>query len=223
MKLLTKDEWDSQFEKLTHPHLLQSYEWGELKSQFGWTPFRLLVRDQIIQILIRHLPLGYSIAYIPKTNLELDNEELWGLIDQFCKTKNAIFLKYEPDKFLEDLEEIDKNQGFSIGKSIQPRRTIEISLEGDENSWLERMKSKTRYNIRLAVKKEIKIKLSDDVDTFFNLMMETSKRDKFGVHSESYYQKAFQLFSQNNNVALLLAYYEENPLAGLMIFKSGNR
>src|SRR5690606_25332749 len=83
--------------------------------------------------------------------------------------------------------------------------------------------SKTRYNIRLAKKKDIKIVQSDDIDTFYELMIDTSERDNFGVHSKEYYQLAYKSFEENQNVALLLAYYQEEPLAGLMVFKSGER
>lgn len=223
MKLLNKEEWEILYEQNRDQHLLQTYEWGELKSRFGWTPLRLLVQDQVVQILFRHLPLGYSIAYLPKKNLDLKNDKLWSEIDHFCKTKKAIFLKIEQDKFLEEEVGVSEFPGFLLGKSIQPRRTIEVRLDGVEDIWLDRMKPKTRYNIRLAEKKGIKVKNSNDIETFQNLMMETSQRDKFGVHSKSYYQEAFQLFQDKNNVALLLAYYENIPLAGLMVFKNGKR
>jgi lipid II:glycine glycyltransferase (peptidoglycan interpeptide bridge formation enzyme) len=222
MKLLNKEEWFTTFSELNNPHILQSYEWGELKSLFGWTPYRFSHNGTIIQLLLRNLPLGYSIAYIPKSNID-PQDTVWSKIDQFCKSQKAIFLKFEPDEFVDTNESIKRLESFIESKSIQPQRTIEINLNGSEDSWLANMKSKTRYNIRLAIKKDIKVVHSDDIDVFYDLILDTSERDKFGVHSKSYYQNAYQLFSEKNNVALLLAYYQNIPLAGIMVYKMGNR
>ena len=223
MKLLSKIEWEQYQSKIDNPHILQAFGWGELKSNFGWEPYRILIEEKPIQILFRKLPLNFTIAYLPKINLDKNNVELWSLIDRFCKSKKSIFLKYEPDEFDDCNHQTPIPKMFTIGKSIQPQRTIVVDLNGSEDDWLKRMKSKTRYNIRLAMKKDIKIVQSDDIETFYELMMDTSERDNFGVHSKKYYQLAFKAFEENKNVALLLAYYQEEPLAGLMVFKSGER
>jgi lipid II:glycine glycyltransferase (peptidoglycan interpeptide bridge formation enzyme) len=106
---------------------------------------------------------------------------------------------------------------------VQPRRTVVISLDGGEEDWLARMKQKTRYNIRLAEKKEIVVQPSRDVDTFYALMQTTGQRDGFGVHSREYFQKAFDLFEARGLCTLLIAEYEGRPLAGLMAFARGSR
>ena len=223
MNILQKNEWDLFFSESKNPHILQAYEWGELKSHFGWNPFRVEHNGLHTQILFRGLPFGYTIAYIPKCSINLQNYTFWNEIDIFCKTKKSIFLKIEPDYFVESTGTEVANDNFIKGRSVQPRRTIEIDLGGNENNWLERMKSKTRYNIRLAIKKDIKVELSDDVTNFYQLMLDTSTRDKFGVHSRDYYQFAFDLFKDTNKVALFMAYFEGKPLAGLMVYKLGNR
>lgn len=223
MNLLTNEEWNKYFSLIKNPHVLQSYEWGELKSYFGWYPYRINIGEKPIQILFRKLPLGFSIGYIPKINLDKMDKNLWSEIDTICKTQRSIFLKFEPDQFYNPQTNVEMDSSFQESKAIQPARTIIVDISGSEDEWLQRMKSKTRYNIKLAIKKEIKVLLSDDIDTFYQLMLETGDRDKFGVHSKKYYQLAFQLFNSSKNVALLLAYYKDEPLAGLMVFKSGTR
>ena len=51
-----------------HPeaHLLQTAAWAELKRPFGWTPAWVQSGDLGAQILFRRLPLGLTIAYLPK-------------------------------------------------------------------------------------------------------------------------------------------------------------
>jgi lipid II:glycine glycyltransferase (peptidoglycan interpeptide bridge formation enzyme) len=83
------------------------------------------------------------------------------------------------------------------------------------------MKQKTRYNIRLAIKKEVEVKSSSNIQEFYEMAKVTSGRDGFGVHSQTYYQKVFDLFGTNGNCALLTAYYDSLPLASLLVIARG--
>jgi lipid II:glycine glycyltransferase (peptidoglycan interpeptide bridge formation enzyme) len=85
------------------------------------------------------------------------------------------------------------------------------------------MKPKTRYNIRLAQKKEVIVRPSSDVDAFYRMMTVTGARDGFGIHSLAYYQKAFLLFHPGGSCELLQAEYAGQPLAALMVFAQGGR
>jgi hypothetical protein len=73
------------------------------------------------------------------------------------------------------------------------------------------MKQKTRYNIRLAIKKGVIVQPSADVNLFFQLIQATGERDRFGVHSLAYYQRTFDLFHNRGECELLLA-----ELAGIV-------
>jgi lipid II:glycine glycyltransferase (peptidoglycan interpeptide bridge formation enzyme) len=106
---------------------------------------------------------------------------------------------------------------------IQPPRTITLDITGDEDDILARMKSKTRYNIRLAGRKDVVVKASADVEAYYNMMEITGQRDEFGVHSLAYYQRAYELFHPLGLCELFIAEYEGTPLAGLMVFAHGER
>jgi lipid II:glycine glycyltransferase (peptidoglycan interpeptide bridge formation enzyme) len=85
------------------------------------------------------------------------------------------------------------------------------------------MKQKTRYNIRLAVKRGVIVRPCADLGLFSQLMVETGQRDRFGVHSPDYYRQAYELFNPRGECELLLAEIEGNPLAALMVFAHGPR
>lgn len=219
--------WTKFYEAHPNAHILQSTAWGNLKSDFGWYAKTLVTEDIGSQVLFRRLPLGYTIAYIPKgpignfSNLENHIDEL----DQLCKANKAVFLKIEPDLYDNDDDgrkfESQLSQYGTQGKNIQPRRTIMVSLEGKPDEWMARMKQKTRYNIRLAVKKDVVISQSTDLNEFQKLMDETGSRNEFGVHSIEYYRKAFSEFYPDT-VRIFLASYKEEPLAAIMVFFRGN-
>src|ERR1051325_6216710 len=99
MPVVSLAEWNQFLQKYPNVHLLQTGEWGELKSAFGWKPVRAVSGEMGIQILFRKLPLGFTIVYIPKPviNHQFGDKQLWDEIDSICKRHHAIFLKLEPD------------------------------------------------------------------------------------------------------------------------------
>ena len=208
------------------PHLLQNPLWGQFKAAFGWQPEVFQSATARAQVLFRKLPLGFSIAYLPKGPDGTDWCSLWTQIDAACKRHKAVFFQVEPDLADSDLtpELTAQFPGFiNEPHTIQPRNTILVDLSADEEELLARMKQKTRYNIRLAEKKGVVVKEKDDIEGFYRLMQTTGTRDGFAVHNISYYQKAYDIFSPSGACVLLGAFHEDQPLAYLMLFLSGER
>ena len=225
MTILNASEWDAFLKDHPEAHLLQNSAWGELKSDFGWEVIHVRVENCGAQVLFKALPLGFRVAYIPKGPVGKNWNLLWPELHHICQTKKVVFLKVDPDAW-EDSGELISSQmaGFNkVNRTIQPRRTIVVSLDGSEEAWLDRMKQKTRYNIRLAQRKEVIVHSSNDVQTFHKMMLLTGSRDKFGVHSIEYYQRAYSLFASLGLCNLLQADVNGTPVAGLMAFVFGKR
>lgn len=219
--LISTHAWDQFIKTVPNAHVLQTSTWGKFKSQFGWSPSYLIEQDCGAQVLFRTLPLGYSIAYIPKGPLGKNWNQLWPEIDQLCKQKHTIMLIVEPD-YWEPLPETVFSQwlgGFSPNPhTIQPRRTIFIDLSPDEEGILAAMKQKTRYNIRLAERKDVIVRETQDLQSFYDMMCTTGQRDGFALHNLIYYKKAYEHFAPLGQCALLQAEYQGTPLAALMVF-----
>lgn len=224
MPAVTASEWDHFLCAYPGAHLLQSGAWGELKRDFGWQPARVIQGQSGAQVLFRRLPLGFTFAYLPKGPLGDDWTGLWPEIDRVCRQRRAVMLKVEPD-LSEPVPEgvLRQLAGFTPSDPVQPRQTIVVRLDGDEAQWLERMKQKTRYNVRLAERKGVQVRAATDLDIFYELMQVTGGRDGFGIHSKAYYQRAYELFAARGQCVLLLAEFDGRPLAGLMAFSHGVR
>ena len=222
----TKNDWQEFCQKNDHS-LLQTAEWGELKSGFGWTPAYVISGNAGAMVLFRHLPGGLRIGYIPRGPVGSDFTGLWPEIHALCRKNHAVFLRVEPD-FWQGSPEASaleySMEGFIPSfATVQPPRTILISLDGTEDDWLSRMNQKTRYNIRLSQKKDLTVEESDDVSVFHQLMETTGSRDAFGVHSESYYRKCLDCFKENQRGRIILVSYQGKPLSALMLFIEGKR
>ncbi len=225
MPSCTIQDWKDFLDNLPGAHILQSPAWGELKSAYGWDPVWIITGGVGAQVLFQKLPLGFQLAYIPRGPVSASkyfvDDPDWKLflveLDQICRDRNVVFLKIEPDIW--ESESTHLPDGFRISShSIQPPRTILVDLAGSEAEILERMKSKTRYNIRLAAKKAVTVRQLDDVYTFYDLLKNTSSRAEFGIHTLDYYRDVFRIFRKSAECRLFLAEYEGISLASIMVF-----
>jgi lipid II:glycine glycyltransferase (peptidoglycan interpeptide bridge formation enzyme) len=227
MPEISLSEWNEFLSRHPDAHLLQTGEWGELKRGFGWEPARLVTGGCGAQILFRRLPLGFTVAYIPKgpvfsNQYSVSSEQFWSDVDAACRARGAVFLKIEPDEWDDGTPSVVGRPSSIVSPhSIQPRRTILVNLTGSEDEILARMKQKCRYNVRLAEKKGVTVRPWEDVDGFHKIMTVTGARDEFGVHSLDYYRRACDLLRGAGLAELLVAEYEGKPLAALLVCARG--
>jgi len=229
--------WDSFVAASPDGHLLQTSRWGALKARFGWGVERVALTDgdAIVagaQVLYRSLPFGLTLAYVPKGPLvDWDDKTavraLLAALRQGARQRRAFCLKLEPD-LLDDPAQAARlvRHGLrSSPQTVQPRSTILIDLDREEDEILARMKSKSRYNIRLAARKGVIIRdgTACDLPAFQSLLEETARRDNFVVHSAEYYRVAYDLFVPSGHARFLLATYQDTILAGIMVSVLGRK
>jgi lipid II:glycine glycyltransferase (peptidoglycan interpeptide bridge formation enzyme) len=198
-----------------------------LKSKFGWQTSRIVTVNSGAQILFRKLPIGYSWGYLPKGPIGHHWNDIWSQIDKECKMRNAVFLKIEPDLSTNEFQQNHKlgiPDDYKVSPhNIQPKRSLLVDITGEEEDILLRMKQKTRYNIRLAGRKGVKVYPSRDVVKFYQLSKETGERDKFGVHSQEYFSVIYDVFALDGNCELIFGEFEGELVAAAMVFRSGSR
>jgi peptidoglycan pentaglycine glycine transferase (the first glycine) len=226
--------WDALVAAVPEGHLLQSWAWGELKSRFGWRVQRLAVEGACAQVLFRRLPAGLgSIAYVPKGPLldwsdDAAADRLLETIRSLSLAQRAICLKIEPNVPAEAdgterspaLADRLAALGFRpSAQAVQPRRTLLIDLDDEPEALLARMKQKTRYNVRLASRRGVEVRAGgeEDLPAFYRLMQRTAERDRFGIHSQDYYESAHRLLVEPGMGRLLLAEHDGTLLAALVV------
>ncbi len=227
MPEISCSEWNEFLSAQPNAHILQSGEWGELKSAFGWDAVRVVKNGLGAQILFRRLPLGLTFAYIPKgpvgTSSKETNAQFWAEVDILCQKKHAVFLKLEQDGWEDDSASHTQlaTTFLSSPQHIQPSSTLVVDLRGSEEHVFNGMKPKTRYNIRLAGRKEVVVHPTDDLDAFYRLISVTSQREEFNVHSLEYYRHAYALFYPRGMCELFVADFQGQTLAAVMAFAYG--
>ena len=85
-----------------------------------------------------------------------------------------------------------------------------------EENLLNSFESKTRYNIRLAMRKGVEVKICGDeaVDDFSRIMNETGERDHFIVRNADYFRSILR--ELGDDARIYMAYHEGTPIAGTL-------
>lgn len=226
-------------------HILQSYEWGEIKAKTGWAPIRLLVenngRDVAgITILKRKLPgLNRSIFYAPRGPV-IDFSDggtfdfLLTHIRQLAKEHRAILFKIDPDipasnkqvvEFLRKrgFRNSDKGENF---EGVQPKFVFRLPLDKPLAEIFAGFESKTRYNIRLAARKGVTIVedcTKEHLKIFYEILKVTAERDRFLIRSYSYFEDMWDYLVERGYAKLFMAKYEGQFISGTLAFIFGDK
>jgi len=201
--------------------LFQSEDWGNfqglLKNNF------YIIKSEKNQALIieNKLPIVGSYFYVPRgpvfSSDEKDNLILARKIKNKAQEKKVGWFRVEPQK----KENLKYFEGliFKSKKNHQPAETLMLDLNKKLENILAEMKQKTRYNVKLAQKRGVEIRIAKsekDIDFFYELVKETSKRDKVKFHKKDYYQKIFKSISKEN-LEFLLATKNSKIIGGILV------
>ncbi len=208
---LTKEQWDKKVIELGGS-ILQSWDWGTFNESLGHKIHRFSDETFINLAIETELPVGKKYLYCPRGPL---GEQKFALGDlrQLEKNPDLIFARVEPQ------QEADLPRAI---KDIQPVNNWFLNLEKSPEELLIGMKPKTRYNINLAQRKGVTVRVGDKSDllTIYKLLLETATRNKIRLHPQNYYLQMFEQLP--HSIKILLAEYQGQPLAGMILAVFGN-
>ena len=241
-----KNKWDEFIASSPDGSFLQSWTWGEFQKSFGRKVWRLaaMENNEIVSaaLIIKHnLLFGWNYFYCPRGPIsqkskvhKVKSQKLIELffeeIKKMAEKEKVVFLRIDPSSAgIQCLKAMRHwmPAHFYPTKPAQPQNTLILDITKSEEEILAQMKQKTRYNIRLAGRKGVRIKKisqpnDQEIQTFLNLSIKTSKRDKFQIHPKKYYQKMLEILCANSVAELFLAEYQNEIIAAnIVIFFSG--
>ncbi len=258
--------WERAILSLGRSHLLQSWDWGALKSRWGWRPDRFLwiaseppdgdgstlrsissavgsasagatdgrLPRAMAQVLTRRLGRSpFRMAYLPKGPLlaDIESVEDWSRLlldlEAWARRQRLTFVKIDADvpEALAPIASAWRALGWRPSEEqIQFPNTMLSSLEGGEEAVLAGMKSKTRYNIRLAGRRGVTVRRGglEDLPAFLALYRQTGRRSGFGLRADAYYRDLVALYLERDACCVILAEKEGRPLAGVVPVAHGD-
>lgn len=210
---------------------LQSWQWGDLQAKMKRPVRRFFILEEGQPVMsatfIRHdLLLGkyywlcpkgpvFAKAVILEPRAVSRGDRISGIlrdsIASLQNDRNCIFLRVEPEiTFNFPLSTFDLRKA---PKDHNPRATILIDLSQTENELLNKMHPKTRYNIKLAEKKNVKVESGIMNQELWKLFEETARRDKFHLHPKQYYEELLKM----EEIKLFGAYHEDRLVAAALV------
>ena len=212
-------------------NVLQSSAWEEVKSDWQHEKFGVYRGDKLLataSILIKTLPLGYRMFYIPRGPiLDYKDAELLNFVLQsiksYARSKRAIFvifdpsiclsqssIKHEKTEYPENMAIIENLQRMGVrwsgktdgmGDTIQPRIQAKVYKE---NFTEDKLCKSTKQAIRSARNKGVEIQIGRDelLESFSFLMKKTEKRKDIHLRNEAYYKKLLDNFKDKAYITL---------------------
>lgn len=199
--------------------LLQSHEWAELLRAEG----KDVINIFDVYCIIHKLSFVGTYTYIPRA-YDIDEKKIDALM-QKTRSHGAGWMRIDVcEKELLDIFDAKNIKYTKAPHDMQPRENLIIDINLLEDELLSQMKSKTRYNIRLATKKGVKVFTSRDkkyVDIFCDLVEKTAKRKGVTFHNKEHYHKMFQKIPKNMMQLYIAQYDGEIIAANIISFYGG--
>lgn len=194
---------------------LQTNDWENFQQSAGYTTKRVNNK-----LLIKHnTPLGHY-WYSPRP--ELNKDDLKAITD-FAIQDKAMFVRVDPQN------EVDHKHPKTT--ATQPQHSLVLDIE-EPKIMLEKFHQKTRYNIRLAEKKEVRVMEYTEgnigIDAFLALATKTAERQKIALHQANYYKKMFEILggkpiNDRLKMTIFVAYWVRVPIAtNIVLWPSDN-
>jgi lipid II:glycine glycyltransferase (peptidoglycan interpeptide bridge formation enzyme) len=239
-----RQEWNAFVAAAPAGDVLQCWEWGELKADTGWEALPVAVEADgrltgAALVLKRRLPhTRRSLLYCPRgpvvdTGVPGALEALLAEVREVAREHGAIAFKMDPawtpeQSLLQRLRALGMRPprgGAGFG-ATQPRAVMKVDIRPSEDELLARFHSKWRYNLRLAAKKGVTVTADTsraDVDTFYDLLLVTAKRDGFRVRARTYFHRIWDILIARSMGRLFLARVGDTAVSGALVFVLGRQ
>ena len=224
-------EYDQFVKEHELVNVLQSSAWEEVKSDWQHEKFGAYRGDKLLataSILIKTLPLGYRMFYIPRGPvLDYKDAKLLNFVLQsiksYARSKRAIFVIFDPSiclsqssikhekiEYPENMAIIENLQRMGVrwsgktdgmGDTIQPRIQAKIYKE---NFAEDKLCKSTKQAIRSSRNKGVEIQIGgyELLESFSFLMKKTEKRKDIHLRNEAYYKKLLDNFKDKAYITL---------------------
>ena len=245
MEIITPAQYE-EYEAFVSSHpqssFTQSVHWRHVKNNWGFEA--VVSRNKsgeivgAMSVLVQKIPfIGTSFLYSPRGPVcDLSDHavlaDLLAGVDALAKKHKAHAFKMDPDTLFtnEDFIRFAQTRGFSHSygpdgfEGIQARFNYRIYIDGrTEEELFANLTQKTRYNVRVAQKKGVEIKVvgKEYLDDFMRIYNTTGERDGFNTRPKAYFERMLDALGEH--VRLYMAFYEGVPIAGAVTTNYGGK
>ena len=222
-KVIVKTKWC---------HFLQSSEWASVKSKTVWRAKQHLIKAnyQYIPCIVysRAWPVLGRIHYLPKlATLSSDGvSNFTAGLKEAVKTGIAIRLEID-QPYSEALHNSLLAANWLPVSAIQYEETVLVNLDRPVEEMLLSFKKRARREINIAERAGVTVKkveaTPENMDFFYNMLEETSKRGNFTTRSHKFSTQYWNLLVERGIGQLYFAKHQGDVLCAAYVVKIGSR
>ena len=229
-------EWDQWVASTAGGHHVQTSDWARVKARAGLSATRVTLRSdgELVggcQMLVRKLPVGGSVAYMPRGPLLASHEpdlldEILAAVRIVARKERIVYLKIQPPVDRGDLSSALRSRGMvpsDLHTAPAASVRVDVGPDRDEDGLLKAMRKTTRRRIRQAERNGVEVRSGGEKDLpiLQSLLEATAKRQGFAPYPAAYYRCLWECFAARGQARLLIAEHEGVPLSAAMIMPFG--
>lgn len=219
--------WDQFVEGSPDGHHVQTTAWGRLKGFDGWKAIRISAYggDTLVggaQVLLRELPVGGHIGYVPKGPVvAYDSPDLGSaLLDAFDDVVREWKIRHitvQPSDRGHAMSADLAHRGYRASQTpVAPVATVQVDLRQEPEEILASMRKNHRRFVRFGLKNGIVGRTGDraDLPAFHGLVEATAIRQGFTPHSLGHFNHLWDLFDATGKIQLFLVELDGQLVSG---------
>lgn len=227
-----KNEWEDFISKQDDANFLQSWYWGEFHIRLHKTVERVGLfqsKNNLVGVMLCVVEAARRGRYMTCAGgplIDWNNKEQVAAavrgLKEVAKRHDCAFVRIRPQSlFTPGVKESIAAAGFKKAPMhLSADLTNQLDLSPSEDELMANMRKTTRYEIRRAVREEIRVKTSlnvDDLREFYAIQVETAKRQGFVPFSYEFLSEQFSVFSEAGSALLYKAYKDKTLLAEAIV------
>ncbi|HMS50033.1 MAG TPA: peptidoglycan bridge formation glycyltransferase FemA/FemB family protein [Candidatus Saccharibacteria bacterium] len=221
-----KDVWEVFMAQHPEANFLHSWFWADFHERLGHRVHRcgFFKNGQLVGVMLaivenakrgRHLivPAGPIIDWEDSALAKKAVAEM----KRIAKREKCVFIRVRPQIVTSTkYKNIFRRLGFvSAQMHLHAELTSQLDITKDESSLLAEFRKNTRYELKQADKRGIKISSTTDVkaiEEFYMLQLATARRHGFVPYGKRFLQKQFETFAAEDKVLLYSAHTKDGKL-----------
>jgi lipid II:glycine glycyltransferase (peptidoglycan interpeptide bridge formation enzyme) len=230
-----KNIWEEFVLSKSEANFLQSWSWGEFHKALGKVIGRsgFYEKNKLVGVMLSIVEPARRGRYLTIPGGPIIDWKNNNLIKSFAeqikiiaKENNCVFIRVRPQlKSDEFSKKIFQNLGFiTAPMHLHAELTSQLDITKSEEELMIQMRKTTRYEVKKAIKENLKITTSTDekeIKKFYDIQIETAKRQKFVPFSYKFLHEQFREFAQNGKALLYKAELKNKLLAQAFVIFYG--
>ncbi|MBI1863139.1 peptidoglycan bridge formation glycyltransferase FemA/FemB family protein [Candidatus Microgenomates bacterium] len=237
VEVTDKDMWEDFVATQEDANFLQSWYWGEFHKKLGKTVERVGLfnrENNLVGVMVCVVEAARRGRYLTAAGgplIDWNNKELVAAavqgLKETAKRHQCAFVRIRPQALeTPEIMVVLSNAGFKKSPMhLTADLTNQLDLSPSEDELLANMRKTTRYEIRKAEKENLRVETSlnvEDLREFYDIQIETAKRQGFVPFSYEFLSEQFKVFSEAGSALLYKAYHEKTLLAEAFVIFYGN-